>query len=101
MPPRESGDTVDFKNLSSGSRMYFPVFTPGAMLSVGDLQSPGGEGEAIWNAVKKDGVTCLRAGLIEEGATKYNVVQSDVATRPDIAPVWEPVSDFCRIQPPG
>jgi formamidase len=73
VPPRENGGNVDIKNLSSGSRIYFPVFVPGALLSVGDLHFAEGDGEATWNAIEMDGVTWLRAGLIKGGATKYNV----------------------------
>ena len=73
VPPRENGGNVDIKNLSSGSRIYFPVFVPGALLSVGDLHFAEGDGEATWNAIEMDGVTWLRVGLIKGGATKYNV----------------------------
>ena len=73
VPPRENGGNVDIKNLSSGSRIYLPVFVPGALLSVGDLHFAEGDGEATWNAIEMDGVTWLRAGLIKGGATKYNV----------------------------
>ena len=73
VPPRENGGNVDIKNLSSGSRIYFPVFVPGALLSVGDLHFAEGDGEATWNAIEMDGATWLRAGLIKGGTTKYNV----------------------------
>ena len=73
VPPRENGGNVDIKNLSSGARVYFPVFVPGALLSVGDLHFAEGDGEATWNAIEMDGVTWLRVNLIKGGARKYNV----------------------------
>ena len=73
VPPRENGGNVDIKNLSSGSRAYFPVFVPGALLSVGDLHFAEGDGEATWNAIEMDGVTWLRLNLIKGGANKYNI----------------------------
>ena len=73
VPPRENGGNVDIKNLSSGSRIFLPVFVPGALLSVGDLHFAEGDGEATWNAIEMDGVTWLRVNLIKGGATKYNV----------------------------
>ena len=73
VPPRENGGNIDIKNLSSGSRAYFPVFVPGALLSVGDLHFAEGDGEATWNAIEMDGVTWLRVNLIKGGATKYDV----------------------------
>jgi formamidase len=35
IPGREHGGNVDIKNLSRGSRVYFPVYIKGANLSVG------------------------------------------------------------------
>lgn len=37
VPPRENGGNCDIKDLSKGSRIYFPVHVKGAKLSVGDL----------------------------------------------------------------
>lgn len=45
VPGREHGGNVDIKNLSRGSRCYFPVFMPGAGLSFGDLHFSQGDGE--------------------------------------------------------
>ena len=73
VPPRENGGNVDIKNLSSGSRAYFPVFVPGALLSVGDLHFAEGDGEATWNAIEMDGATWLRVDLIKGGVEKYNI----------------------------
>ena len=44
-PPRENGGNQDIKNLSRGSRVFYPVFVPGAKLSVGDLHFSQGDGE--------------------------------------------------------
>ena len=37
VPPREHGGNCDIKNLSIGSKIYFPVYVPGANLSMGDI----------------------------------------------------------------
>ena len=37
VPGRENGGNCDIKNLSRGSTVYFPVFVPGANLSMGDM----------------------------------------------------------------
>ena len=37
IPPREHGGNVDIKNLSRGSKVFFPVYVQGAKLSMGDL----------------------------------------------------------------
>ncbi|KAH7911538.1 Acetamidase/Formamidase [Hygrophoropsis aurantiaca] len=43
VPGREHGGNCDIKNLSRGSRCYFPVFVKGANLSVGDLHFSQGD----------------------------------------------------------
>src|SRR5215203_2613891 len=45
VPPREHGGNVDIKNLTIGSRVYFPVYVEGAKLSLGDLHFSQGDGE--------------------------------------------------------
>lgn len=45
IPGREHGGNVDIKNLSRGSRCYFPVYVDGANLAVGDLHFSQGDGE--------------------------------------------------------
>lgn len=37
IPGREHGGNVDIKNLSRGSKVFFPVYVKGAKLSMGDL----------------------------------------------------------------
>ncbi|HEY4631492.1 MAG TPA: acetamidase/formamidase family protein, partial [Blastococcus sp.] len=36
-PPRENGGNQDIKNFSRGTRVFYPVYVPGANLSMGDL----------------------------------------------------------------
>src|ERR1700722_15352560 len=45
VPPREHGGNCDIKNLSRGSRIYFPVYVDGAKLSMGDIHFSQGDGE--------------------------------------------------------
>src|SRR5690606_1508299 len=44
-PPRENGGNQDIKNLTIGTRVFYPVFVPGANLSLGDLHFSQGDGE--------------------------------------------------------
>lgn len=73
VPPRENGGNVDIKNLSSGSRLYFPVFVPGALLSIGDVHFCEGDGEATWNAIEMDGETWIRVGVLKSAARRYDI----------------------------
>ena len=43
-PPRENGGNQDIKNLTKGTRVFYPVFVPGAKLSMGDLHFSQGDG---------------------------------------------------------
>lgn len=43
VPPREHGGNCDIKDLSRGSKCYFPVYVPGGGLSMGDLHFSQGE----------------------------------------------------------
>ena len=45
VPPREHGGNCDIKDLSRGSKVYFPVYVKGAGLSMGDLHFSQGDGE--------------------------------------------------------
>jgi formamidase len=45
VPGRENGGNCDIKNLSRGCIIYFPVFVPGANLSMGDMHFSQGDGE--------------------------------------------------------
>eukprot|EP00252_Welwitschia_mirabilis_P019680 TRINITY_DN4621_c0_g1_i1.p1 TRINITY_DN4621_c0_g1~~TRINITY_DN4621_c0_g1_i1.p1 ORF type:complete len:300 (+),score=69.32 TRINITY_DN4621_c0_g1_i1:152-1051(+) len=45
IPGRENGGNCDIKNLSRGSKVYFPVFVDGANLSMGDMHFSQGDGE--------------------------------------------------------
>ena len=42
---RQRGGNCDIKNLSRGSRVYFPVYARGDNLSMGDIHSSQGDGE--------------------------------------------------------
>ncbi|NVP72733.1 acetamidase/formamidase family protein, partial [Vibrio cholerae O1 biovar El Tor] len=44
-PPRENGGNQDIKNLTKGTRVFYPVFVDGANFSVGDLHFSQGDGE--------------------------------------------------------
>ena len=44
VPPREHGGNCDIKDLSRGSKIFFPVYVDGAGLSVGDLHFSHGDG---------------------------------------------------------
>ncbi len=81
VPGRENGGNCDIKNLSRGSRIYFPVFVPGANLSIGDLHFSQGDGEITFcGAIEMAGFVDLHVDVIKDGMNMY----------PNANPIFEP-----------
>ena len=74
VPPREHGGNCDIKDLSRGAKVYFPVYVPGAGLSMGDLHFRQGDGEITFcGAIEMAGWTHLKVDLIKGGMAKYGI----------------------------
>ena len=75
VPPREHGGNCDIKNLSKGSRIYFPVYVDGANLSMGDIHFSQGDGEiSFCGAIEMSGYIDLHVDIIKGGVEKYGMV---------------------------
>ncbi|MEB3294394.1 MAG: formamidase [Synechococcales bacterium] len=75
VPPREHGGNCDIKNLSKGTRIYFPVYVEGAKLSMGDIHFSQGDGEiSFCGAIEMSGYIDLHVDLIKGGVEKYGMV---------------------------
>ena len=75
VPPREHGGNCDIKDLSRGSRIYFPVYVDGGGLSMGDMHFSQGDGEITFcGAIEMFGAWLhIKVDLIKEGMTKYGI----------------------------
>lgn len=74
VPPRENGGNCDIKDLTRGSKIYFPVYIKNAGLSVGDLHFSQGDGEITFcGAIEMAGWIHLRVNIIKDGMKKYSV----------------------------
>ncbi|MEQ8463174.1 formamidase [Coleofasciculus sp. E1-EBD-02] len=74
VPPREHGGNCDIKNLSRGSRIYFPVYVDGAKLSMGDIHFSQGDGEiSFCGAIEMSGYIDLHVDIIKGGVEKYGM----------------------------
>jgi len=68
VPGRENGGNCDIKNLSRGCAVYFPVFVPGANLSMGDMHFSQGDGEVSFcGAIEMSGFLDLKLSVIKGG----------------------------------
>ena len=73
VPPREHGGNCDIKDLSRGSKVYFPVYVKGGGLSMGDLHFSQGDGEITF------------CGAIEMAGWLHLKVDSSRAASPNTA----------------
>ncbi|WP_137130077.1 formamidase [Rhizobium sp. FY34] len=74
VPPREHGGNCDIKDLSRGSKIYFPVYVDGAGLSMGDLHFSQGDGEITFcGAIEMAGWLHIKVTLIKDGMAKYGI----------------------------
>jgi formamidase len=78
-PPRENGGNQDIKNLSKGTRIFYPVFVDGANLSLGDLHFSQGDGEITFcGAIEMGGFIDLRVEIIKGGMDTYGVSENAI-----------------------
>jgi formamidase len=74
VPPREHGGNCDIKNLSKGSRIYFPTYVTGGKLSMGDIHFSQGDGEiSFCGAIEMSGYIDLHVDIIKGGMAKYGM----------------------------
>jgi len=74
VPPREHGGNCDIKDLSRGSKVYFPVYVKGGGLSLGDLHFSQGDGEITFcGAIEMAGWVHMKVEIIKDGVAKYGI----------------------------
>ncbi|NJC73127.1 acetamidase/formamidase family protein [Planosporangium thailandense] len=78
-PPRENGGNQDIKNLTKGTRAFYPVYVPGAKFSVGDLHFSQGDGEITFcGAIEMSGYIDFHMDLIKDGMNRYGVSENTI-----------------------
>lgn len=81
VPPREHGGNCDIKDLTRGSKVYFPVYVKDGGLSMGDIHFSQGDGEITFcGAIEMAGYLDIRVSLIKAGVQKYGIIN----------PIFEP-----------
>jgi len=98
VPGRENGGNCDIKNLSRGCTVYFPVFVPGANLSMGDMHFSQGDGEVSFcGAIEMSGYLELKCSVIKGGMKLLPVVgPSPLSVNPifEIGPLEPRFSEY-------
>ncbi|MEV1333003.1 formamidase [Micromonospora costi] len=88
-PPRENGGNQDIKNLTKGTRVFYPVYVPGANLSVGDLHFSQGDGEITFcGAIEMGGFVDLHVDLIKGGMRTYGVSENAIFLPGNVNPQY-------------
>lgn len=83
VPGRENGGNCDIKNLTRGSRAFFPVFVKGGNLSVGDLHFSQGDGEiSFCGSIEMAGWIEIKIDIIKKGVATYGIKNPIFLTGP-------------------
>jgi len=78
----EHGGNMDTRTIAAGSRVYLPVFHPGALLAVGDVHAAMGEGEVFLSGVEIAGEVDLRVQLLRSASLPTPLVETADAIAP-------------------
>jgi len=70
------GGNMDVKDVTSGSRLYFPVFTNGALFAAGDLHALQGDGELCVSAVEVEGQILLRFNVMKGRRPPWPILET-------------------------
>ena len=76
LPPRRNGGNLDNKELTAGTTLYLPIFTQGALFSVGDGHGAQGDGEVCINAVETGLTGTFRLTLRADMALQWPLAET-------------------------
>ncbi|GFP47400.1 hypothetical protein MKANGN_12780 [Mycobacterium kansasii] len=101
-PPRENGGNQDIKNLTKGTRVFYPVFVPGANLSFGDLHFSQGDGEITFcGAIEMGGFIDVHVDVIKGGMQTYGVYENAIFMPGNVDRLsvitWSMASNICAL----
>lgn len=98
IPPRENGGNHDIKNLTRGSRIFYPVFVRGGKLTAGDLHFSQGDGEINFcGAIEMGGFIDLHVDLIKGGMDTYGVHENPIFLPGRMAPLYSEFLTFIGV----
>src|SRR5882757_10088504 len=98
VPARENGGNHDIKNLTRGSRVFYPVHVPGALFSGGDLHFSQGDGEITFcGAIEMGGFIDFHVDLIKGGMETYAVTTNPILMPGNVEPRYSEFVTFIGI----
>ena len=75
IPPRENGGNMDVKQMVQGTKLLFPCFVDGCLLSIGDVHYAQGDGEVSGTAIEIPSHTTVRTRIIRGGMKDIQSVE--------------------------
>jgi formamidase len=63
IPPRENGGNMDIKQMVTGTRLLFPCYVPGCLLSIGDVHFAQGDGEVSGTAIEMNATVRVKVDV--------------------------------------
>ena len=82
-PPGPFGGNLDVRELCTGSTLYLPVFTQGALFSAGDAHAAQGDGEVCINGIECPADVTLRFHLHRHQPLTGPLIESADSRSPD------------------
>ena len=63
IPPRENGGNMDIKQMVRGTRLLFPCYVAGCLLSIGDVHYAQGDGEVAGTAIEMNATVKVKVNI--------------------------------------
>jgi len=67
LPPTKGAGNIDTRHLTSGTKLYLPVFVPGALFSAGDCHAAQGDGEVCVTGIECPMTFSLQFNVVKGG----------------------------------
>ncbi|RMD01033.1 acetamidase [Clostridium autoethanogenum] len=74
--PGNHGGNMDSKLIKKGSRVYFPVRTPGALLQMGDIHAVMGDAELCGTGIEVEGEILVKTSIIKNFELNWPVTET-------------------------
>lgn len=75
--PDSHGGNMDNKKIAAGTTLYFPVFTTGALLAMGDLHAAMGDGEIMVTGVETSGSVKVKVEVIKGKSIQHPILETE------------------------
>ncbi|HID55521.1 TPA: acetamidase [Candidatus Poribacteria bacterium] len=74
--PGDHGGNLDTKEVTTGSKVYLPVWVEGALLAMGDIHALQGDGEVCGQGIEIGGRVTIRVNLVDLDLPRKPVVET-------------------------